>query len=211
MVWLCASDSLRAEGIGSPVIPDSCASQEGLPVKTKSVVLTRCWGHEAVEAIRKNIAKPEEFLLVRGFCFWNKQGANDEDGKMVIPGGLQAEIGLGHFHVLNQGLPRRVWKQLLSSADPYAACDQAESNLMGTAAWEATALQVLLHETDTKTSPNLDKVCEEKQAFDPEDQTLGSRTLPGLQDRTLPVTQREELADEALIQFVRYFLMKWKE
>jgi putative AlgH/UPF0301 family transcriptional regulator len=154
VMWLTASPSIRAQGIGRVVVAgDPSSAGNG-----STVALSWCSGLEAAEAMRNKIAVLEDFLLVRGFVCWSKQGE---------AGGLWDEITLGHFEEL-PGLPPQVWARLLALGDPSS---------YGASAWGAGAEE-------------WEECCELAAA-------------PRLSDEN---TEREALADEALDQFMEYFL-----
>ena len=67
--------------------------------EANGVVVHRCSGQEAVEAINKGTAKAEDFLLVRGFCLWPKgvfarQASHEQAWKAsaISEGGLQVPL-----------------------------------------------------------------------------------------------------------------------
>lgn len=113
-MWLTASDTLRAQGIGCEVAARD-SEKEG-------VVISRCTGQEAVDSINNNLASPRDFLLIRGFCLWPKgaaaQLASDQlawKAPGAAQGGLQAEIDLGYMEPV-RGLPSALWARLLNLA-----------------------------------------------------------------------------------------------
>ncbi len=155
--------------------------------EANGVVVHRCSGQEAVEAINRGTAKAEDFLLVRGFCLWPKgvfaqQASNEQAWKAgaISEGGLQALVDLGHFEQLS-ALSPSLWKELLQLGMP---SESPEIDL-GFAQWEKAGAHVLPLGIGSNGSngsgPKLDEGME------------------------VNVEARIALADEALREFVNFF------
>ena len=151
VMWLTANDAMRERGLGTVVSPANRDSgQEGeVSELDPGVVISRCSGEEAVEAINRKIATADDFLLVRGFQLWPKGAAAMQvseaqafKGLSVAEGALQAEIDLGRMEEV-PGLSKEIWQQLLALATP--GDDKDAPVELGVSAWQASAPAPLPH------------------------------------------------------------------
>ena len=185
VMWLTANDAMRERGLGTVVSPANRDSgQEGeVSELDPGVVISRCSGEEAVEAINRKIATADDFLLVRGFQLWPKgvaamqvSEAQAFKGLSVAEGGLQAEIDLGRMEEV-PGLSKEIWQQLLALATP--GDDKDAPVELGVSAWQASA-------------PAVEGGDEVVQAV------VDEGVQPSLKDRAA-------LGDEALNEYVQFF------
>ena len=185
VMWLTANDAMRERGLGTVVSPANRDSgQEGeVSELGPGVVISRCSGEEAVEAINRKIATADDFLLVRGFQLWPKGAAAMQvseaqafKGLSVAEGGLQAEIDLGRMEEV-PGLSKEIWQQLLALATP--GDDKDAPVELGVSAWQASAPAV----------------------------EGGSDLVQAVVDEGVQPTleERAALGDEALNEYVQFF------
>jgi hypothetical protein len=94
LVWLHCSKELKHDGIGKPLGGDS-------GVWTCSV-------GQVVDALESGLAGPGEFILVQGFCVWEKEAAGS--------GGVLGQVMDGKFEPLaiNDDIVDGVWCKLLT-------------------------------------------------------------------------------------------------
>jgi putative AlgH/UPF0301 family transcriptional regulator len=92
LMWLHCNPVLRAAEVGSPVGP-------------KKDGIWKCSAEDVIKAIGRDIATPEDFIVVTGVCAWSK---TDESAE-----GIQGEVKAGRFEVIPAARAEAVWNNLL--------------------------------------------------------------------------------------------------
>jgi hypothetical protein len=94
LVWLHCSKELKRDGIGKPLGGDSG--------------VWTCTVDQVVDALESGLAGPGEFILVQGFCVWEKEAAGS--------GGVLGQVMDGKFEplALNDDIVNDVWCKLLT-------------------------------------------------------------------------------------------------
>lgn len=92
LMWLHCHPVLRAAEIGSPI----GARKDGI---------WKCTAEDVIKAVGRDIATPEDFIVVTGICAWSKTGEGAE--------GIQGEVKAGRFEVIPASRTEDVWNNLL--------------------------------------------------------------------------------------------------
>ena len=114
--FLHFSSKLRNAKVGEPV---------GTPLGNDGI--WECTIDDVTEAIAKNIASPQDFIAVDGFCIWPKDTKHGT-------GGIGEEIHCGNFELVSQGRVHKVFDVLLSQH--LLSADTIDENLeLSNTAW----------------------------------------------------------------------------
>jgi putative AlgH/UPF0301 family transcriptional regulator len=149
LLWLHASQTLRAAGIGSEV---------GLNQNN----LFKCTKLDVTTAISQGLATPDDFLVVSGVSVWTK-------GIRGIARGMQGEVQMGRFEVVPRGATQSVW-DALRKQDVLTKLTLIQSLSFGNEAWEKGANANLT--PNTSTSDKQVSISGIGDNFDEEDDSL---------------------------------------
>ena len=117
LLWLHCSSSLRKQAIGAPV---SARQEDGI---------WKCTQDDVVSALSKRIATVEDFIVVSGVSVWSKQGG--------ISQGIEAELELGKFELVDQSKTNQVWAALHKQQDVLSLDTLASTLRISDDAWFA--------------------------------------------------------------------------
>ena len=148
LLWLHASQTLRAAGIGSEV---------GLNQNN----LFKCTKLDVTTAISQGLATPDDFVVVSGVSVWTK-------GIRGIARGMQGEVQMGRFEVVPRAATQSVW-DTLRKQDVLTKLNLKQCLSIGNEAWEKGAKATT---TNTSTSEKQVSMAGIGDNFDEEDDSL---------------------------------------
>jgi putative AlgH/UPF0301 family transcriptional regulator len=149
LLWLHASQTLRAAGIGSEV---------GLDQHN----LFKCTKLDVTTAISQGLATPDDFVVVSGVSVWTK-------GIRGIARGMQGEVQMGRFEVVPRAATQSVW-DTLRKQDVLTKLNLKQCLSIGNEAWEKGAKATTT--TNTSTSEKQVSMTGIGDNFDEEDDSL---------------------------------------
>jgi putative AlgH/UPF0301 family transcriptional regulator len=132
LIWLHDSDVLKDKGIGVPT-----SGQTSIHV---------CSEKEVEEAIRNSLVPANQFLLVQGFCVWEKDTAGST-------GGVYGQLLNGNIEdtqIYATSKRKKMWR-LLSSQRLLSSEESLKENFeLALSAWEATKQQNYSTKTESR-------------------------------------------------------------
>jgi putative AlgH/UPF0301 family transcriptional regulator len=168
LLWLHFNENLKAEGIGHEI----GRGQSGI---------FKCKRDDVTLAIRKGLARSEDFIVINGVSVWNKGGIND------FRNGIEEEMLQGKYELIPRTRTREVWSTLLMQK-VLSKINLVQNLAIAGKAWSRGGVEVSSKHLTEESSQSFD--CNNEKNQNP-----------------VAVNELSNLADKALRKWVATFLL----